>query len=56
MYDIITKDRPLIKKIQVESLEKFSGVVDVVASFWVSAVDAVVVEVTCSFGWTSESS
>ena len=56
MYDIIMKSRSLIKKNQVESLEKFSGVIDVVASFWVSAVGDVVVEVTCSFGWTSESS
>ena len=41
---------------QVESLEEIVGVLDVVGSFWGVALDDVVVEVTCSFGWTSESS
>ena len=56
MYDVITKSRRFFLRNQVESLEEIVGVLDVVGSFCGFALDDVVVEVTCSFGWTSESS
>ena len=52
MEDILTK-------IQVESSEEIVGFTIVVISTWIFAVDAVVVELveaTCSFSSTSESS